>query len=114
MLLHCESSFSSSSSMARSSRSRIFLKAHILGMSTSRAKLLYRRKFGLAFRRALIHGDGKVAAHRVRCHDGHHIHGSALAPEFDGLRERGGIDLLVVEHLSAETDDGGVFFIQTG
>src|SRR5437870_1387098 len=76
-------------------------------------ELLYRRKFGPAFRRALIDGNGKIAAHRVGVHDGHHVHNAALAPQFDGLREGSGIDFLVVEHLAAETDDGGVFFIQT-
>src|ERR1700733_14701277 len=83
-------------------------------MSDYRMKLLYRRKFRFAFRRALIDGDGKITAHRVRAHDGHHVHRTALAPEFDGLREGGGIDLLVVEHLAAETDNRSVFFIYTG
>ena len=69
---------------------------------------------GLPSGDALIDGDGKIAAHRVSVHRGHHVHRAALAPQFDGLRESGGIDFLVAEHLAAETDDGGVLFIQTG
>src|SRR5580658_4722656 len=77
-------------------------------------KLLYWGKFGLAFGRALIDGDGKIAAHRVGAHDGHHVHRAAFTPQFNGLREGGGIDFPVVKHLAAETDDGGVFLRQTG
>src|SRR5579862_5627223 len=77
-------------------------------------KLFYGRKFGLSLGRSLIDCYGKIAANRVGIHDGDHVHRAALAPQFHGLREGGGIDTLVAEQLAAETDDSRVLFIQTG
>ena len=76
-------------------------------------ELLHRRKLGLAFGGPLIDGDSEIAAHRVGIHCGHHVHRAALAPQFDDLRERGGIDFLIVIQLAAEPDDGGILFAQT-
>jgi hypothetical protein len=58
-------------------------------------KLPHGRKFGLSFGRSLIDRDSKIAANRVGIHDSDHVHRATLTPQFHGLRERGGIDILV-------------------
>src|SRR5579863_1173550 len=89
----------------------VYIK-HAGSAQIRRIKLFDHGKLRLAFGRMLIYGDGKIAAYGVGAHDGHHVHGAALAPEFNRLGERSGIDFPVAEHLAAEADYESVFFIQ--